>query len=235
MPANGLEQRYRTLGELLTELKARLSFVAQGPASNNNNPVLTSFLQEGHDYLYAKLKPNPARKKTTIMLEPGSFLYDWHNDIEDEDIHPGRVKSVWVKLTDLERAQLRQGITEAHRADPIRTYPTRYDTLNGQCEVWPVPDQAYPLIVEYLAPKPRFAQPADRPGVNDRLILLYAIANGKAHYRHPDATAAATTFTNMLNIEMGEQHENKRYIVNEECQGDETVISSADGYKFRVR
>lgn len=235
MPADGLQQRYRTLGELLTELKARLSFVAQGPASNNNNPVLISFLQEGHDFLYKKIKPSAARKKTTIMLEPGSFLYDWHNDIEDEDIHPAWVKSVWVKLTDLERVQLRQGISEAHRADDTRTYPTRYDTLNGQCEVWPIPDRAYPMIVEYKASKPRFAQPADRPGVDDRLILLYAIANAKAHYRHPDATAAGTTFTNMLNLELGDQHENRRYIVNEECHGEETVMSTGDGYKFRVR
>lgn len=235
MPTNGLQQRYRTLGELLTDLKARLSFVAQGPASNNNNPVLTSFLQEGHDYLYKKLKPSPTRKKTTITLEPGSFLYDWHNDLEDEDIYPGDVKSVWIKLSDNERVPMVQGISESHRADDIRTYPAKYDTLNGQCEVWPIPDRAYPMIVEYMAPKPRFAQPADRPGVNDRLILLYAIANAKAHYRHPDATAAGTTFTNMLAMELGEQHENRRYIVNEHSAAEETVFSSNDGYKFRVR
>lgn len=77
---NGLIQRYRTLGELLAELKARLGFVAQGPASNNNNPVMISFLQEAHDYVYDQLNPIPMRKKTVITLEQGSFLYDWHND-----------------------------------------------------------------------------------------------------------------------------------------------------------
>lgn len=55
---NGLIQRHRTLGELLAELKARLGFVAQGPASNNNNPVMISFLQEAHDYVYDQLNPH---------------------------------------------------------------------------------------------------------------------------------------------------------------------------------
>jgi hypothetical protein len=231
---NGLETRYRTLGELLTELKARLSFVAQGPASNNNNPVLMSFLQEGHDYLYEKLKPSPARKKTKIMTEAGSILYDWHNDIEDEYIDPGNVKSVWVHLSDLQRIQMVQGISETDRSQIARMYPTRYDTLNGQMEIWPTPDIAYPILVEYLAPKPRFAQPADRPGVPDRLILLYAIANAKAHYRHPDATAAGTTFTNMLALEESKQHENKRYVVGGASTVEQQVYSSGSGYKMRV-
>lgn len=232
---NGLETRYRTLGELLTELKARLSFVAQGPASNLNNPILTSFLQEGHDFLYEKIKPAPARKKTAITTEPGSILYDWHNDIEDEYIDPGTVKSLSVTLADTQRIPMVQGITEFHRAQTARQHPTRFDTLNGQVEVWPTPDAAYSIVVEYLAPKPRFAQPADRPGVPDRLILLYAIANAKAHYRHPDATAAGTTFTNMLALELSKQHQNRRYIVNNAVSGEETVYASADGYKMNVR
>ncbi|WP_269315479.1 hypothetical protein [Oxalobacter aliiformigenes] len=32
------------------------------------------------------------RKKTVITLEKGSYLYDWHNDIEDENIDPGLAK-----------------------------------------------------------------------------------------------------------------------------------------------
>lgn len=42
--------------------------------------------------------------------------------------------------------------------------PVRYDTLNGQIELWPVPDRAgYGLLVEYIAGKPRFSQDTDRP------------------------------------------------------------------------
>lgn len=231
---NGLIQRYRTLGELLTELKARLGFVAQGPASNNNNPVLTSFLQEGHEYVFAELRPSPMRKRTTIELEPGSFLYDWHNDIEDEDIDPGLVESVYLIKSETDRIKLRQGITEDHREFVQRQYPERYDTLNGQIELWPVPDQTYDLVVEYVAPRPAFTTQSDRPGVPDRLVLLYAIANAKAHYRHPDAQAAGATFAKMLEIEKGKQHEGRRYIVNECASSQNTVEVSNGVHTFRV-
>ena len=232
---NGLGQRNRTFGECLTELKARLSFVAQGPSSNNNNPVLSSFLQEGHDYLYKKLKPTLARKKTTITITAGSFLYDFHNDIEDEYIDPASVRSVWILIDGVQRVQLTQGVSEADREFSESSHPTRYDNLNGQIELWPIPDRIYPLVIEYIAPQPRFSQPADRPGVPDRLILLYAIANAKAHYRHPDAQAAGATFAEMLRIEQGDQHENRRYIVNDGQRATEMVRSTPDGYKLTVR
>lgn len=226
---NGLQTRYRTLGELRTELKARLGFVAQGPSSNNNNAVLNSFLQEGHDYLYAELQPTPARKKTPITLNTGSYLYDWHNDVEDEDIDPGHVHAVWVILSESERIKLEQGITERHRAETSRQHPTRYDTLNGQIELWPVPDATYELIVEYTAPKPSFTADSHKPGVPDRLVLLYAIANAKAHYRHPDAQAAGTTFANLLRQEKVKQHENRRYVVNGMTDAEKTVLVGSDG------
>lgn len=230
---NGLSQRYKTLGELMTELKARLGFVAQGPASNNNNAVVLSFLQEGHDYVYSELDPAPARKKTVITLEPGSVLYDWHNDIEDEDIDPGTVISVWVADGE-DWYPMTQGISPLLRSETHRSMPARYDTLNGQCEVWPTPDKSYQMGVEYIAPRPRFTHSSDRPGVPDRLILLYAIAQAKAHYRHSDAQAAGAIFTNMLRIEKGKQHENRRYIVNERSQAERTVTGSDGVYRFRT-
>jgi hypothetical protein len=197
--------------------------------------VMTSFLQEAHDYVYAELHPSPMAKRTEIALEPGSTLYDWHNDIEDEDIDPGTVKALWLIRSSSERVLMEQGIDEGHRSFTTRQYPTRYDTLNGQCEVWPTPDQAYQMTIEYLALQPRFTQDADRPGVPDRLVLLYAIATAKSHYRHPDAQVAGTTFANMLRIEKVKQHENRRYIVGGRQDPFDTVQVSNGVHTFRVR
>lgn len=209
---NGLTERYRTMGELMTELRARLGFVTQGSASKNNDIVIKSFLQEAHDYVFGELEPPAMRKKTTIKLLAGSYLYDWHNDEEDEDIDPGRVLSMWVKVGDQIREPLEQGITEFDRSFSTLTgQPTKYDHLNGQIELYPIPDAAYDMIVEYTADKPRFDRASDRPGVPDRLVFLYALANAKAHYRHPDAQAAATSFQNMMNKEKFRQKENKRF------------------------
>jgi hypothetical protein len=228
---NGLTERYKTLGELMTELRARLGFVTQGSASRANEAVIKSFLQEAHDYVFGELEPPAMRKKTIIKLQAGSFLYDWHNDQEDEPIDPGRVISVWVYSSSTIRTPLTQGITEHDRSlDDIREEPQKYDHLNGQMEVWPVPDQAYDLMVEYIADKPRFDRTSDRPGVPDRLVFLYALANAKAHYRHPDAQAAATSFQNMLNKEKFRQKENKRFFMQgETTRGDAQVVRTANG------
>ena len=232
---NSLIQRNKTLGELLTELKARLGFVAQGPASNNNNPVMLSFLREAHDYVYAKLDPTPMRKKTTIALEQGSYLYDWHNDEEDEDIDPGLVMSVWLADGD-NRYKMVQGITERHREDSSRSQPVRYDTLNGQIELWPVPDRSgYGLIIEYTAGKPRFTEMSDRTGVSDRLVLLYAIYMAQVHYRHPGYQAALSSFNSLMTLEKAKQHENRRYFCGGKPERGGEVVGSDGDYRFVVR
>lgn len=231
---SGLRARYKTLGELRTELRARLGFILQGPAAANNQAVLDSFLQEGHAVVYETLNPSPARKKTTIRLQPGEWLYDYHNDVEDEPIDPGNVLSIWVAISDTIREPLSQGISEADRAFETRQWPERYDTLNGQMELYPVPDQEYDLIVEYIAGPGRFTQDSDRSSVPDRLVFSYALANAKAHYRHPDAQAAATTYSTLMDSAKSKQHENRRYVKGKAISQDPQVVATASGYKLRV-
>ena len=229
---NGLIQRHRTLGELLAELKARLGFVAQGPASNNNNPLMISFLKEAHEYVYDQLNPTPMRKKTVISLEQGSYLYDWHNDTEDENIDPGLVRSVWL-IDGKMRIPLSQGISEKDREDEGRAMPEKYDTLNGQIELWPVPDKSgYGLLVEYIACRPRFARSSDRPGVSDRLVLLYALVSAKAHFRHPDSQSVAALFNAQMRRERVRQHENRRYFINGGYRSERTVTGEGGDYRF---
>lgn len=232
---NSLIQRYRTYGELMAELKARTGFVSQGPSSNNNKAQMDSFLKEAHDYVYAMLDPSPMRKKTVISLEQGSILYDWHNDLEDEDIDPGTVESVWVVDGD-DRYPLIQGITERHRENDSRSRPLRYDTLNGQIELWPVPDRSgYGLLVEYIAGKPRFVQSSDRPGVPDELVLLYALYKAQVHYRHPSYQATSASFNALMSREKAKQHENRRYFIAGSGRALAEVIASEGDYRFVAR
>lgn len=228
---NGLSERYRTLGDLMTELRARLGFVTQGSASKNNDTVIKSFLQEAHEYVFSELEPPSMRKKATISLAAGSYLYDWHNDAEDETIDPGRVLSVWVMAGEQVREPLTQGITEFDRSfSSLTGQPTKYDHLDGQIELYPIPDAAYDLIMEYTADRARFDRASDRPSVPDRLVFLYALANAKAHYRHPDAQASATSFQNMMAREKSRQKENKRYFMQgETTRSEQQVARTADG------
>lgn len=233
---NGLESRHRTLGELMTELRSRLGFMVQGAAAKNNDLVIKSFLQEAHEYVFGELEPPDMRKKTTIKVKPGSILYDWNNDQEDELIDPTRVMSVWLIVSPTLREPLRQGITEQDRSfSTMRQRPQKYDTLNGQMEVWPTPEREYDVLIEYIAERARFDRTSDRCSVPDRLVFLYALATAKAHYRHPDAQASATTFTNMLNKVKNRQKENRRYFFKGESGESRSlqVAKSADGYTLR--
>lgn len=232
---NSLIQRYRTYGELMTELRSRLGFISQGPSANNNKSILNSFLQEGHDFVYSQLEPAPMRKKTVITLEPGSILYDWHNDLEDEDIDPGYVNSVWI-IDGKTRYPLIQGISEALREDDSRSRPERYDTLNGQIELWPIPDSSrYGLMIDYIAEKPRFSAPSDRPGVPHRLVFLYALAQAKSHYRHPDAQAASSAFNAEMRKARIRLHENRRFFVNGDENRSGEVVAADGAYQFVTR
>lgn len=232
---SAIETRNKTLGELMTELRARTGFITQGSASKNNDTIMKSFLQEAHEYVYGELEPPARRKKTTIKLEAGSIVYDYHNDKEDEDIEPGRVISMWLITSDTIRYPLTQGISENDRSfASLRQQPQKYDTLNGQLEVWPAPDQSYDLLIEYTADKGRFDRASDRSSVPDRLVFLYALATAKAHYRQPDAQAAATTFQNMMNKEKARQKENRRYFFQgTESAREQQVARTANGYKLR--
>lgn len=234
---NGLAARNKTLGELMTELRSRLGFVAQGAASKGNEAIIKSFLQEAHDYVYSELEMSSLRKKATIAIEPGGYLYDWHNDAEDEPIDPTRVLSMWLRVSESQRDQLRQGITEADRGmESERGQPTRYDHLNGQIELYPVPDRGYGLIIEYTADAGRFDRPADRCSVPHRLVFQYALATAKAHYRHPDAEAPASTFKNMLAKEKMRQKENRRFFGGgaAPCSTPQVVRNGEGSYSLKV-
>lgn len=231
---NALTQRNKTFGELMAELRARLGFVTQGSASKGNEAVLKSYLQEAHEYVYGELDPPALRTKSTITLEANSYLYDWHDDKRDIDIEPGQVLSIWVKSSDATRRQLSQGISEGSRAnETIRAEPERYDTIDGQLEIYPIPDRAYELIVEHIAGKGRFDRMSDRTSVPDRLVFLYALASTKAHYRHPDAQVPAKAFEVMLSKAKTKQKENARYVaasMTESVSVNVQVARSANGY-----
>lgn len=233
---NALVQRNKTFGELLTELRARLGFVTQGSASKANEAVLKSYLQEAHDYVYSELEPPALKKLSTLKLQANSNLYDWHDDNDDTDIDPGQVRAIHVKVSDTLRPELTQGITESDRSfSSMRDQPRKYDTLNGQLEIWPTPGQAYDLIIEHIAGKGRFERMSDRTSVPDRLVFLYALASAKAHYRHPDAQVPAKTFEVMISKEKSKQKENTRYFVTTGgASRDAQVARTENGYSLRA-
>ena len=228
--SNTIRSRNRTLGELLVELKARLGFQTQGASTMLADPLFISFLQEAHDYVFEALGAPLSKKRTTIKVVQGSKMYDFHNDEEDEPIDPHSVESIHIYDSEHSQYTLKQGITEQMRSDDVtRSAPERYDFLNGQIELWPTPDQEYPMVVIYDQGASRFTQQSDRASVPDRLVLLYAIASAKAHYNHRDAQTAGNIFQKYLRIEKQKQHDNMHYSVKPRPESTRQVRRTSDG------
>jgi hypothetical protein len=87
------------------------------------------------------------------------------------------------------------------------------DTNTSKMEIWPLDsDSQYQVRIEgHLALAP-FTDDAHRASVDDRLILLYVEAYGKAHLNKPDAQFRVQQVNKRLMLLKGRQHGNKRYV-----------------------
>lgn len=236
MVTNPLSRRQKTMGELLSELRSRLGFIAQGSSSMANDQILISFLQEAAEIVVADLGIPFFKRLTTIQVVKGSKLYDWHDDENDEDINPQDVRALYIADGVDQRYRLIEGITEGMRADIQQSMPSHFDRTGGQIELWPVPERDYGLVVEWDSTHYKFTEKTDRCPVSSRLIFLRALATAKAHYRMPDAQQTAASYNELLSYERGRNITDKHYsLSNKRSDGGYQVAVGADGTFFAKR
>ncbi len=236
MVTNPLSHRQKTMGELLSELRSRLGFIAQGSSSMANDQILISFLQEAAEIVVADLGIPFFKRLTTIQVVKGSKLYDWHDDENDEDINPQDVRALYIADGVDQRYRLIEGITEGMRADIRQSMPSHFDRTGGQIELWPVPERDYGLVVEWDSTHYKFTEKTDRCPVSSRLIFLRALATAKAHYRMPDAQQTAASYNELLSYERGRNVTDKHYsLSNKRSDGGYQVAVGADGTFFAKR
>lgn len=236
MVTNPLSRRQKTMGELLSELRSRLGFIAQGSSSMANDQILISFLQEAAEIVVADLGIPFFKRLTTIQVVKGSKLYDWHDDENDEDINPQDVRALYIADGVDQRYRLIEGITEGMRADIQQSMPSHFDRTGGQIELWPVPERDYGLVVEWDSTHYKFTEKTDRCPVSSRLIFLRALATAKAHYRMPDAQQTAASYNELLSYERGRNVTDKHYsLSNKRSDGGYQVAVGADGTFFAKR
>lgn len=236
MVNNPLVRRQKTMGELLSELRSRLGFIAQGSSSMANDQILISFLQEAAEIVVADLGIPFFKRLTTIQVVKGSKLYDWHDDENDEDINPQDVRALYIADGVDQRYQLIEGIPEVMRADIQQSQPSHFERTGGQIELWPVPDREYGLVIEWDSTNFKFTEKTDRCPVNSRLVFLRALATAKAHYRMPDAQQTAASYNELLSYERGRNVTDKHYsLSNKRSDGGYQVAVGADGTFFAKR
>lgn len=172
---------YRTLGDLRGDLLARVGMGAQG-ASGTSQPLLNSFLRNGQTQLYWAQNWKHLTSYEDKTIGVGQNLLDYPTACE-RDRRVLRVESVYGG----QWRRVPEGIETEHWSTmDTQGYPVRVELLQ-QVLVYPKADQLYTVRFWYVADLDRFAQDSDRASLDDEMILLHALTNAKAHYRHPDA------------------------------------------------
>lgn len=172
----------RILSDCRNELAARLGFGAMVGAGQMNAPILNSFLADAQEQLYLALDWPELVTFDEKQTNVGQAFYDW-----PANVNLRRILSVAVRISGNLWHPLQRGIEFSHRSVPTSSYPLRYEPTAQQMEVWPVPGAAYTLRRYYVQALGRFTQNDDPVTLEGRLVLLFALANAKAHYKHSDA------------------------------------------------
>lgn len=206
---------YKTLQQIRTELRERLAMATSGEAANRNTNLLNSFINDAYYLICNNLEIANYFRRAQIELQNGEKYYDYYNDSDNEEIDSGKVLNVYYRKGE-NVIKLIKGITEYQRAAPENSEPYYYDTIfinKPQIEIYPSAIEGT-LVIEYQSGFKYLTAETQRPIVNDRLILLHALALAKSHFRHTDAQIIMQQFSQALRDEKGKQHQNNIYSFN---------------------
>ena len=204
---------YRTLTELRAELLARLGMGAMGSSGGANQTLIDSFLRNGQAQLYWTTDWKHLIDYDDADLGASQNLIDYasvgtmnsaHTCVRDKRVL--RVETVYSG----QWRQLEEGISTAHwNTMDTESYPVRYERY-AQIMVYPKADAVYTIRQWFVADLGRFTQNADVATLDDEMILLHALANAKAHYRHPDAPTYQGQLDNLLSSLRGQSFGSNR-------------------------
>lgn len=254
-----LHTKTRTLEELRFELSTRLGFVSLGQTAVMHKPLLTSFLQEAAEQVYAQYGDD------LLFLCQNDFLT--HEGVRwypfPEDCDPFKITKMVLEIDGSFR-DLHRGIPDHFRAasntDPARRkMPTHWDigagddpSNPGKIELWPIPDlqprereeeggagtlepRAYKIHLSYYPIYAEHGWTKDDqacPVYPSRLVLLLALGNAKSHYGMPDAQSYFQQFDALLQKHKASLLQGYRFKVHTEF--DAFRGSSGTGMRKRI-
>lgn len=208
-----MEPVYKTRGELLDTLLDRLGFGGLGAAAGNFVPYAGDLLVEAQEQMLEALPNRLRRRYFEFTTSAGQVWYDIPSgcDVDSIEKFEVQVNEYWLPV--------HYGISSAHDdvAD-FQDYPRRYQleynptTESTQIRLSPEPDQARPIRIYSTITAGNFAADGDYCVVDYRLILLYAVAYGKAHLGRSDAKTAMDALNFRLRKLKANQHQGKRYV-----------------------
>ena len=170
----------KTLGELRADIQVRLGFGMAGQAGVVNSPLIDSMLRSAQEQLYVQFDWLELKGVELRSTGQNQQFYDYPPDCNVE-----RITGIFCSYGG-QMHQLVEGIDSRDRNFPSSTIPQKYERRD-QYELWPVPQAAYNLRIEYEKTLGAFTANSDRCSLPSEIVYLHALANAKKHYRQPDA------------------------------------------------
>jgi len=187
----------RNLGDLRQELRERLGFGAQGAEAGPSIRIMNSFLRNAQEQLIREFDFNDLIVETSLATGVGQTLYTWPDNCDPDNVISVVLEDTVDTIAN--RYKLIEGINYQHDAHSVPNDQPRRFERRTQLEIWPPPDRTtYNIILEYVKRPDRFQLDQDKASINEDLLLLHALTNGKAHYQHADAQIYANQLQRML-------------------------------------
>ncbi len=196
-----------TLDTLRQKLALRLGFTATGPGSDNQKPLLVSFLQDAQTYLFDQFNMPELFTTDDVPTVAGTATITYPSDMSIKKLKAISIKhnGVWEPL--------HRGIEYPHDtiSETTTSVPCRYD-LADKLELWPIPDAIYTVRFEYFKNLGALSADNDNVTLDADVVFDLALANAKAHYRQPDAQNYINIAEGRLRTLRAQEHKGQRYI-----------------------
>lgn len=208
----------QTLAQLRQRLLIRLGFASQAA---NPPPGMTAFCNElllsAQNFIYRRYPALHTRRFFRWKLIPGQRFYSLKDNDDDvlSTFHMDPLKKIeWAGIQDTRNVwyPLIEGIPPALYTMITKPWrPARYDIRAG-IEVYPAPDQTYWLWMRAHFGLLSFVNDSDAATIDSELVLLHALANGKAHYGQADANQIEQQANSYRGELIAGTHKTARYI-----------------------
>lgn len=184
---------YRTLGDLRSELLARLGMGGMGASGGANQALMDSFLRGAQHQIYWEADWRNLISYEDKTTGVGQNLYDYPTACAQDK----RILRVEAKINGQFYEVYESISTDMYSTMDTQGSPARFERFD-QLLIYPKADAAYTLRVWFIKDLGRFTQNNDVATIDDDLILLHATATGKAHYRQPDAAVIGKQLDDMM-------------------------------------
>lgn len=219
---------YLTKGELRSKLLTRLGYGGIGAAAGMFVPMADDLLEEAQEQLFQAFTDEHGVREWDLVTSAGQRWYDIPDTCDIDQI-----EGMWAQKDGVEWVPMFRGVNAGHDShyEDTYDYPQRFDleynpaTSKVQIEIWPKADAAYAMRLKGPMVLRPFVQDGHRASFDSRLILLYAIAYGKAHLGKADAKVAMDAWNFRFKLIKANQHGTRVYVRRNPNKPEREVLS----------